>query len=195
MKNQILRTFLAMLLIAFTSSAHAAGYLNLSSDPALHVMPIAGYETVFRDTPSPHTSTRVIYGLRVTYGIPAISGEGEYTRGNDIENYSTAPEQIRNEDEELKIGLTSSYHPIDIFFVNVRAGGQASQGTREVTSGGVKTTTTKDLEINPYAGAGLGFHLGSFVTLSATSTVVFRDYKEMKKNDLQNMVALSVRVN
>lgn len=197
MQNPIFRTLVVVTLIAFNSSVHAAERLSLSSlsqDPALTITPIVGFETVYRDSPSPHTSTRTIYGARLNYGIPVFSGEAEYTRGSDTENYITAPEQIRNDDEQLKLGLTSAYHPIPISFVNVRAGGQASRGTKEITSGGVLTKTTKDLVVFPYAGAGLGFHLGSMITLSASSTVVFRDYKEMKKNDLQNVVALSIRI-
>ncbi len=196
MKTTFAKTFVILALVALNSaSASAASYLNLASDPALKVMPIVGYETVFRDYPAPHTSTRLIYGLRVSYGIPALSGEAEYTVGNDVENYVSAPERIRNADENLKLGLTSSYHPVEVFFVSARAGGQATRGTREVTSSGVITKTTKDLEVNPYAGAGLGFHLSSFLSLSANSTVIFRDYKDMKKNDLQSTVALSIGVN
>ncbi len=195
MQKFIVHTILVIALTSIYSVSHASAYLNLSSDPALRVMPIAGYETIFRDTPSPHTKTRVVYGLRVTYGIPAVSGEAEYTIGNDVENYTIAPERIRNEDERLKIGITSMYHPISFAFVNLRAGGQASRGTEEVTSGGVTTKTVKELEVHPYAGAGLGVHFGSFLTLSASSTMVFRDYKDMKKNDVQNMVALSIGIN
>lgn len=197
MKNhpQYLSLVFAVLTLTATSSVDAASYLNLSSDPALKVMPIVGYETIFRDYPTPHTSTRIMYGARVSYGIPSLSGEAEYTVGNDVENYTSAPERVRNEDERLKLGLTSSYHPAQFFFLSARAGGQASRGKREVTSGGVTTTTDKDLEINPYAGAGLGFHISSFLSLSANSTVVFRDYKNMRKNDVQNTVALSIGIN
>ena len=197
MQNLIFRTLVIVTLLGSNNTAHAADYSSLAglpNVPALTITPIFGYETVYRDAPSPHTSTRTIYGLRLNYGIPLFSGEAEYTRGNDTENYLIAPEQIRNDDERLKLGLTSAYHPIPIAFVNVRAGGQASRGNKEVTSGGVLTRTTKDLEVSPYAGAGLGFHIGSMITLSASSTVVFRDYKEMKKNDLQNVVALSIRL-
>lgn len=188
-----------LLIVAFftlsSAAASAASYLNLSSDPALRVMPIVGYETVFRDSPTPHTSSRLIYGLRLTYGIPSLSGEAEYIRGNDIENFTTAPERIRNDDENLKLGLTSSYFPIEFLSLTARAGGQATQGKREVTSGGVTTTTAKELEVNPYAGAGLGFHISSFLSLNASTTVVFRDYKEMKKNDIQSTIALSIGIN
>ena len=195
MKNYSVRIVFAFALASFQSATTLAASVNLSSDPALRVMPIVGYETIFRDSPTPHTSSRLIYGLRVSYGIPALSGEAEYTRGNDVENYTTAPERIRNEDENLKLGLVSSYHPAEFFFVSARAGGQASQGKREVTSSGVVTTTTKDLEVNPYAGAGLGFHLSTLLTLSANTTVVFRDYKNMRENDVQSTVSLSVGIN
>jgi hypothetical protein len=195
MQKIISKSLVVVALVSLQSVANARAYLDLASDPALKIMPIAGYETVYRDSPTPHTSTNVIYGLRLSYGVPALSGEAEYTRGNDVENYTVAPERIHYEDEKAKLGLSSAYHPISFFFVNIRAGGQASRGTKEVTSGGVTVKTTKELEYHPYAGAGLGFHLGQFLTLSATSTVVFKDYKDMKKNDVQNMVALSIGIN
>lgn len=195
MKTSIKLVIAAAICSLYSHTSLAASYMDLSSDPALKVMPIIGYETVFRDFPTPHTSTRLIYGLRLSYGVPLLSGEAEYTMGNDVENYVSAPERVRNKDERLKLGLVSTYHPVQFFSLSARAGGQASRGTREITSGGVATTTTKDLEVNPYAGAGLGFHLSSFLTLNANSTVVFRDYKSMRKNDVQNTVSLSIGIN
>lgn len=158
-------------------------------------MPIVGFETVYRDSPTPHTSTTFIYGLRLSYGTPALSGEAEYTRGTDTENYATAPEKIKHEDEKLKLGIRSTYHFNEYMFVTGRLGGQASQGTKEETSGGVVTVTKKDLEAHPYAGVALGVHVASFLTISAGTTVVFRDSKDMTKNEIQNVVALSVGIN
>lgn len=195
MKNIRIQLAVLIAVLHFGLSLQAAARVNLSNNPAVQIMPIVGYETVYRDSPTPHTSTRLIYGASVTYGVPYLSGEAEYTRANDIENYVTAPQSIKNEDENLKLGIRSNYNLTDFAFVSGRLGGQATQGTVTTTSSGVSTSTKKDLQINPYAGVGLGAHLGSLVTLSAQSTLVFRDYKDMKKNDIQNTVALSIGIN
>lgn len=186
-------TFIAALTLSSYSQA-AGTSVNLGSN-AFRIEPIAGYETVFRDTPTPHTATRVIYGGRLVLGSGFLSGELEYTKGSDTENYSVAPEKVFTEDEKAKLGLRLT-HPFNQYlFISGRLGAQASRGYTEETSGGVMTRTEIPIKYLPYAGASLGVHVGSFISISAGTTMVFRDSSDMSKNDVQNTVSISIGVN
>jgi hypothetical protein len=154
--------------------------------------PIVGYETVFRDSPTPHTLTRTIYGARVAVGPSFLSLEVEYTKGSDTENFTTAPEKIYNDDEKAKLGLRSIYNFSSYFFVSGRTGAQATRGYTETTTDGEVVRKENPITYNPYAGASLGVHLGEFVSISAGTTIVFRDKADMSKNDIQNTISLSV---
>lgn len=195
MRNIAFLSSVLFLGLSLVTSAYAYPGLSLTGDSQFQVMPIVGYETAYRDSPTPHTSTSFVYGLRLSYGVRALSGEAEYTHGKDTENFDTAPEKIVNEDDKLKLGLRSTAYLGDYVFLTGRAGGQASQGKVTETSGGVDTTENKDLKIYPYAGAALGVHLGSFLTISAGTTVVFTNSSSMKENEIQNTIALSVGIN
>lgn len=184
----------SVLLTLFSTASFAASSISLNTLGA-RIEPIAGLETVYRETPNPHTSTRTIYGARVTLGSDAIAGELEYTHGSDTEKYSQAPEKIYHEDDKAKLGLRSTYRFTDLFFVTGRLGGQGNRGFKEETSGGVVTRTEKPIKYYPYAGASLGLRFGSLMSLSAGTTVVFADSSDMSKNEIQNTLSLSIGVN
>lgn len=193
MKNT-LQIPLLVCIIASTSLASAATKVNLGSN-AFRIEPIAGYETVYRDTPTPHTSTRVIYGGRLVLGSGFLAGELEYTKGSDTENYSVAPEKVFHEDEKAKLGLRLTHPFNQYFFTSARLGAQASKGYKEETNGAVVTRTEIPIKYLPYAGASLGIHFGSFISISAGTTMVFRDSSDMSKNDVQNTLSVSIGVN
>ena len=172
----------------------AAGSVSLGGK-GLRLEPIVGYETLYRDTPTPHTTTRTVVGARVVAGIDLISAEVEYTKGSDTENFSTAPEKIFSEDEKAKLGLRSTHRFNEYLFVSGRAGGQGTRGYKEETSGGVITRTENPIKYHPYAGVSLGLRFGAFFSISAGSTMVFKDNSDMSKNDVQNTLSISVGVN
>ena len=167
-------------------------WLFSSKDLGLKIEPLYGYETIFRTNPTPHTSTRSFYGARVAAGQDILSGELEYTKGADTENYSTAPETIRNEDEKAKLGIRSTYNFNSMFFISGRLGGQATQNTNEEISGGVSTIEKKPITYSPYAGASLGIRLGSIISVNAGTTMVFKDNKDFTKNEVQSSVSFSI---
>lgn len=178
----------------FANQSHAAASVSFKG-AGYRIEPIIGYETVYRDTPAPHTVTRTMIGGRIVLGSDLISGELEYTKGSDTENFSTAPEKIYSEDEKAKLGIRSTYRFNNYFFTTGRLGVQGTRGFTESTSSGVVTRTDHPIKYHPYAGASLGVRLGSFLSISAGSTVVFKDNSDMQKNDIQNTVAISIGVN
>jgi hypothetical protein len=114
-------------LMTIASSAFAAGSFSVTG-LGYRLEPIIGYETVYRDAPQPHTLTRTIYGARVVVGPTFLAAELEYTKGEDTENFSTAPEKIVNNDEKAKLGIRSSYHFNSYVFLTGRLGCQGTRG-------------------------------------------------------------------
>lgn len=188
LKFSVLSASISIML--FSGVASAASF-TLSKGAGYKIEPLYGYETVFRDYPTPHLNTRMMYGARVTAGSDILSGELEYTKASDIEDFATAPEKIKIDDEKLKLGARSTYNFNNYFFATGRLGGQATKEVREETSGGVTTRTEEPIKYNPYAGASLGVRLGP-LNVSVGSTVIFRDGSDMSKNDYQNTVSVGI---
>lgn len=157
------------------------------------ISPLFGYETTFRSTPTPHTSTHFMYGVRLTAGVEKISGELEVTRGTDSENYLVAPETINYTDDKLKLGITSVFKLTDYLNASARLGGQAKKTTQESISGGIPTKTEDPIEYSPYAGAAIGLNLG-FIGIHVGTTVVFKDINDMQKNEYQNTLTISAGI-
>lgn len=183
--------FCIALVMIFVGSLASARSFTLTQGTGYTVEPLYGYETIYRNTPTPHTQTRAMYGLRLTLGVDLLSLEAEYAKASDTENYAAAPEKVYTEDENYKLGIRSTYRFNQYFFFLGRMGAQATKGFEESTSSGVTTREEKELKYNPYAGAQLGIRFGVF-SLSAGSTVIFKDYNDFSKNDFQNTLTFGV---
>ncbi|WP_347357388.1 hypothetical protein [Bdellovibrio sp.] len=184
-------SILLSLFVLLASSIAAARSFTLAKGSGYSVEPLYGYETVYRSYPKGHLATRTMYGLRLTAGKDILSAEAEYTRASDTETYSTAPEKIYHQDDKYKLGVRSTYRFNNYFFSTGRLGAQATQGKEETTSGGVVTTKEKELKYDPYAGINLGIRLGVF-SLNAGTTMVFKDYSDMSKNEFQHTLSFGV---
>lgn len=187
MKNQVV-LFVCLSLLGSFASARS---FTLTQGKNYRIEPLYGYQTVFRDSPTPHLQTRAMYGLRASAGPDLLSAEAEYSRASDTEEFSTAPEKVYHEDDSFKLGIRSTYNLNEYIFSSARLGAQATQGKEESTSGGVVTTKTKDLRYNPYAGASLGIRVGVF-SLNASATMVFSDYSDLTKNEVQHTLSFGV---
>lgn len=182
----LFRLFILILLGAPSAGAALPGGV------ALTVEPILGYERAYKPSPSPHTTARLIYGIRAIAGIPLASGELEATRGADSEAYPAEARTIEETSDKVKLGLRSSWrHAIGSAYL--RAGGQAQRVERIDTISSTATRTTDPLEIHPYAGTGLEIGTGGF-RLSAGATVVFRDLNDWKQNDLETTLGFKVGI-
>lgn len=191
MQKLINLKWLILILGLFQGTQSLAASFTLSKGNGYNIEPLYGYETVYRDYPTPHLQTRAMYGARVTLGVDILSAELEYTRSSDTETFSTAPETIKTDDEKLKLGIRSTYRFNDYFFSSIRLGAQATKETQEKISGGVSDKEEKPIAYNPYAGATIGIRFG-VVSVNLSSTVIFRDSSDMSKNDYQNTVSLGV---
>ncbi len=137
---------IALSTICLLSSMALARPASMPKDIKYTVSPLFGYETVFRATPTPHTATHAMYGARLTIGSDSISGELEYTKSSDTENFMTTPEKIVTNDDKLKLGLRTTYRANEYLFATARLGGQATQTERIETSSGVATTIKDDIQ-------------------------------------------------
>jgi hypothetical protein len=184
--------FIILNSIIFSSAVSFAKMSSSSSGIKYTISPLFGYETVFKATPTPHTLTRMMYGARLTTGIDLISAELEYTKGNDTENFLTAPQKIETTDEKLKLGITSKYHLNDVLFASARLGGQAKKSVHiETTTGFAPVTFNDATTYDPYAGAGVGIHLGP-ISVSLGAVAVVHSTTDMSQNDIQQTISISV---
>jgi hypothetical protein len=155
------------------------------------ISPLYGFQSVYYSSPTPHTSTQSMYGVRVTAGVDLLSLEAEYSKSGNTENYAADPTMVKHDDQNYQLGLLSTVHLGNFVSLSGRAGCQASQDTETDTNSGVDTTTTTPLTYNPYAGAQIGIHFG-VISVNASSTMVFKDNHDMSKNDVQNVLSVGV---
>ncbi len=188
--SSLQKYFLSATIILLSCASYAKdGYRDLT----YQIQPLFGFETVYKSTPTPHTVTQTMYGVRLTGGVDILSAEIEYTKGTGQEDFQTAPEKIKSTDEKLKLGGRSTFNLSGLFNFSVRFGGQAKKSTEESISGGVSTINQKPIEYSPYIGAAFGLHLGK-LNISLGTTVVIKDVNDFQKNEYQNVIAVGVGI-
>lgn len=186
-----MKNILFSILTLAVSAGYSAGTASMPKDIKYTISPIFGYETVFRATPTAHTLTHTIYGARVTAGTDLISGELEYTKGSDTENFLVAPQLIVTDEEKAKLGIKSTYRFNTLLFASGRFGGQAKKSIRTETSNGVAVKIEDPIAYDPYAGASLGVKLGP-VSISVGATAVIHSTTDNSKNDIQHTLSVSL---
>jgi hypothetical protein len=135
----------------------------------------------------------LLYGLRLTVGIPLVSVEVEGTQSSDEENFSNPTLKTKDTAIKAKVGLRSQLRLASFLRFALRAGAQATQNTREETDANdVKSKTIEPIETKPYAGAGLRVGLSSKIALTADAVAVFREWPDMEKNEYQTTVGFTV---
>ncbi|MCM2277944.1 MAG: hypothetical protein NDJ89_07685 [Oligoflexia bacterium] len=185
MKNSFL-LLSSLLVLALASSAQAASTVSYAIEP------IIGYDRVQKLAPTAHVKNRLIYGARARAGIPLVSLEAEFTRGQDTESYPEQDLSILDRDDKLKLGIVSSYRLSTLVRFNLRLGGQAKRSHHEETQAGVTTVTDTGPTYRPYAGVGLSSRLGRNFDLSGGVTVVFNDFPRMAANEYQTTLGFNV---
>lgn len=167
------------------------------SDFGLDIEPIIGYERVQKLVPTAHTRERLVYGARLTLGIPLVAAELEYTRGQDSESFTSPTLTVTDTTDKLKLGARSTIQ-LDrrTFSLVARAGVQARRNIHEEDNGVVSTRTEEAIEYDPYAGAGLRVRLGrrSKLHFVADFVVVFNDFNDLSKNEYLLSSGFSLRI-
>lgn len=181
--------FFAFLLAAVTYGRPSSKRSGFTSN----LEPIVGYERVTKLVPTPHTKDRLIYGMRFTFGVPLLSGEAEYTRAMDTEDYPETNFSTKDTTDKVKLGLRSSFRLVGFLSAFARAGGQASRNIHEETLSGVHTREEEPIKYKPYAGAGLTARLARNFSFNSGLTVIFHDFPKMDHNDYELTAGFTVK--
>jgi hypothetical protein len=160
----------------------------------LNVEPLVGYERVQKLIPTAHSKDRLMYGGRVSIGIPLLSVETEYTRGVDNETFIEQGLSIKDTDDKVKLGARSMLRMSRFFSLIGRGGVQGKWNTHEETVAGVTTKTSNPAVYKPYAGAGLAINIGSMLVVSGGLTAVFNNFPDMNQNEYQTHLGFTVRL-
>lgn len=179
-------SLLTFLLLTSTTSALAKSTFTAG--------PIVGYERVQKISPTPHTKSRLVYGLKALYGIPILSAEAELTQGKDTESF---PEQDLTIDESVinaKLGIRSHIIRSKFITTYLRAGGHARKSEIERTEAGVTTTSEPAIRISPYAGAGLSINIFNKVRANLGLTAIFTGHPRGSDREYQTTLGFSIKI-
>jgi hypothetical protein len=174
-----------LLVILFNTHSASAALVSLGIEP------IVGYEKVQQVLPSKHSTTRLMYGARLTAGFLFFSGEAEYTTGKNQESFSGMDQT--HTVEHLKAGIRSGFGIGSLIQFFARGGVQATRGKTEQTVGGVTTTSTEATRYNPYAGASARVRLTSHLSASADVVAVIPDFQHLDQNEYQVTAGFIIR--
>lgn len=176
----------------FPISAHSASFD--AKQITYTIQPIIGYETQRKPNPD-RTKVVFIYGVRVIAGYKILSAEGEYTHGTSDEALLSPPQNIKEVTDRYRLGVRSTYDIGTILSATLRGGAETMK--RKVTTTVAGSTTTSDAasKVDPYGGLGLSIHLFQALSLVGEVVVTFRDFHDMKKNDVATTVGLEIHFN
>lgn len=177
---------LTLLILSFNLSAQNKDYFSIS--------PIVGYERVQKVEPTPHTKSRLIYGVRASYGPPIFAAEAEITRGSDDENFPDRNLTIEETATNAMLGVRSSFNIASALRWYVRGGGHARK--REITRTQDEVTTEQDpaVYVSPYAGSGLNINLFNKLTLNAGITVIFTGEPKGSDHEYQTTLGFGIKI-
>lgn len=168
------------------TNAHAFG---------LDVSPIVGYDREQKLVPTAHTSDHVVYGARVTLGVPLMSLEAEYRTGRDNESFPESDLETTDTIQKAKLGLRSRLRLSNMLSFIARGGVQGKTSRHVEESGGATTVDeTIPLVYKPYAGAGLRIGLSSKIAFTAEVVAVFNKFPDMNQNEYETTAGITVHL-
>ena len=160
---------------------------------SLNLYPIIGLERVQKIEPTPHTKSRLIYGLGLRYGPPALAAEAEVTRGSDDESFPDRNLMIKETATNVMLGLRSSFQFASLLRWYLRAGGHARKTERERTENGVTSETDPAVYVSPYAGTGLSVNVLNKFTINGGVTVIFTGKPKVSDHEYQTTLGFGLR--
>jgi len=161
----------------------------------IDIEPIVGYERNQKLTPTPHTNDRFVYGGLVTVGVPLLSAELEYTRGEATESFPLQNLSSKDTTERARVGLRTRLRLSRVFHVYFRAGAEAKRSFRTDTVGATVTTTDEPIQYHPYGGGGLRVRITRAFSLTAGLTVIFNNFPDdLARNEYQTTAGFNIRL-
>jgi hypothetical protein len=161
--------------------------------PLTTVEPVAGYQQVTSDTPSPHSVNRWVYGGRFTAGILYFAVEGEYLHGSVNETFGLLSQ--KDTVDSVKLGLRTTIPVYGIFQAFLRGGGQISRDViAQSTAGALVSTIDTPVVYCPYFGLGIRAHFFRYVALTAGITTIFHNFPSWNTNDYEATGSLAFEI-
>jgi hypothetical protein len=185
MKNLTIMTFILLTL---------PNAFGASSTDNLTIGPIIGYERVQKILPTPHTTNRLVYGLRAVYGPPLLSAEAELTQGKDTENFPDRSLTIKETATNAKVGIRSNFLRTTFVTTYLRAGGHARKSEIEKTESGVTTTHEPAIYVSPYAGAGMAVNILNKLKLNFGVTAIFTGKPKGSDREYQTTLGFTIKL-
>lgn len=158
----------------------------LSSQAAeLKIEPVYGFERNLRAYPKPSRyKTENFLGLRLKYGVQALSFEFEVNQAQSSESFTDTNEEVDYKTESVLTGLRFTPLRTKVISIFGRLGARAKRQTTTVDKGGASTTETSPINLDPYAGTGLSINIINVFSLNAGVTLIYnRDAEESEKYD------------
>ncbi len=156
--------------------------------------PIIGYERVQKIEPTAHTKSRLIYGLRASYGPPIFSVEGEVTQGKDDESFPDRNLTIEEKVTNMMLGIRSSFNLASTLTWYLRGGGHARKSEYTRTENGVSSEREPAVYTSPYAGTGLTINLFNKLTANAGITVIFTGRPRGSDREYQTTLGFGIKL-
>lgn len=169
--------------ISMLESSHAAPF-------RLGLEPIIGYEQVQVFLPTASTAQRLVYGGRLTLGVPLLALEAEYTRSSSSKTVGS--DSYSDLADRAKVGLRSSIRLFRAFYFTLRGGAQAELRKYTSTVSGVTSTNNGALTFLPYAGAGFKIALAPRIAFTVEAVGIFRAFPDFSQIDLQTVAGLNI---
>ncbi len=190
----VLRALAILFLLApIAEDALAIIPAGLPSGLSLTIEPMVGFEKAYKLYPDLHYTQRFMYGVRAIAGYSILSAEAEMSRTNDSESFVLPEVTYLEKADKLKVGLRTAYVLASLIDAHLRAGGQATQATKDVIVGGNTTSSAKEkIKISPYAGVGIRIAVGLLLSLTADCTIVVNQVNDFRRSDIQYTVGMAV---
>ncbi len=191
MKKIILATIISLFIHLPLFAARGQFTLGL-----LKVEPTVTAERDQRFYPTAHSKDKLLYGVRILFGPPLLSIEGEYLMGNDVESFPDENLKIKSDSERFKLGLRSGFTVANYLSWFLRGGLQGSKRKTERINTLDQTSTSQEsaFYVDPYLGTGFRFHLLSNVSASGDITAIFTDRNKKGDKDYQASLAISLAI-
>lgn len=171
--------------LAFIPTAEAG-------DRKLTIEPLYGVETALVRYPEPpRYVSRATYGARALYGTNLLSAELEFTEAHSRKDYPTLNQQVVDKAQRLALGVRSTIGLGSYLGVYGRLGGRAAQLESTVTTAGISETHKEELDVQPYAGAGLQLAFAANFALNAGVTLIRNSNDQY---DSQYTLGLTARI-
>ena len=186
---------LIAILVMTLFSCSSFAFRDIIQRGSLTINPVIGYERVQKIFPTPHSTSRLIYGLRAQYGVSLLSLEAEATQGRSDETFPVEGITVKDTTTNLKLGLRSNFNVLaNTLSMYLRAGGSANKTKEEITENGVTRVNKPSLKISPYAGTGFNFRLLSSIYVNGGITVIFTGEPKGSDYDYQTTLGFTVRI-